>query len=324
MAKEVKEVKNNVVWKIDTLGERGSTPYSAAIINDSLFIVVGTFVRMDSLNQYGSGAYNIAIGDGHSWKYCAVGLLVPGASDWSVVPLTDVHVISEDNIIVCSYASVHQWNGKEWKILASFIKTHPFSKQIYCMAVTADGSIYCGGRSGTLFCIKNGTWTDISLPTTKEILNIEVSPSRSGKSNTVVGVLTNMTRASDSTSILEISSNDVVKYDVTGIPVAMGALWTYDDSYYIGGIGVYSSTNIQGKWNQITAPATYITNITGTWKNDIFIGGYNLLMHFNGQQWSPINDHRIEMISHLACTERTLLAVGLVGNNALVSIGNRY
>ena len=321
---ELKEVKNNVVWKIDTLGEAGSDPYSAAIINDSLFIVVGNFVRMDSLNQYGNGFYNVAIGNGRSWKYYAVGLFMPGGSYWSVETMTDVHVNSENNIIICSRASVHQWDGMQWHVLASFIKPGPYYKQIYCMSVTSDGTIFCGGRSGTLFCVNNGAWTDISVSTTKDILNMKISPSQSGKSNTVIGVMSNLFGAADSTSMLEISSNNVTQYPVKGISNAMGALWTDNNRYYIGGIDVYSSSSIQGGWEKIASPSTYVNSISGTWKNDIFIAGYDVLKHYDGHTWSLIGNHGIELITHLACNENKLLAVGKKGNKCIVAIGSRY
>lgn len=95
------------------------------------------------------------------------------------------------------------------------------------------------------------------------------------------------------------------------------------DKIFVGGSGVYVGR--PGTWLRIGELGTYFsTRVRGSERNNVVVvGAYGLCAHYNGLGWRSYPEVFLSdgILESLALTSEMIVAVGQVGNRAVVLRG---
>ena len=311
-------------WKWETTtfgGAAGSCiMYDCVVVNDTLAYAVGKIILPDSTGQ-NEVLYNAAKWNGKNWD------LVKIYYDYNGQPFLGeirwVFAINENDIWFGN--SVH-WDGKQFhnvEIGTSIFYGIGSNK----MWGSSNGALYVVGNNGTIaFSSNHGTsWQPIESGTITRINDIWGIKNRISNEEIKYCAVTDFWEPKDK-KILKITNAT----NVDSIPWNTGrdviSVWSQNDSFlYACGDGVFKRA--KDSWKEITTvPNFYTHKIRGNAFNDIVVcGSFGLISHFNGLSWHSYSElYNVNGgYSSIAIRSNLVLAVGLNGASAIVTIGKR-
>jgi hypothetical protein len=161
LAQTLDTTSHNFTWQTFTFGERTSTLYDVAIIDENNIWAVGEIYMNDSLGNPDPTFYNAAHWDGQSWQLKRI--LYKGGI-WTI---RAIFAFNENDIWFSAY--VRYYNG-------SFIEL-PIPDILMGWGInkiwgSSGNDLYAVGNYGNIAHYKNGSWTKIESGTTTSLTDI--------------------------------------------------------------------------------------------------------------------------------------------------------
>ena len=330
-AQTMDTTSHNFTWQSWEFGEHSSSVlYDVAIIDENNIWAVGEIYMNDSLGQPDPFPYNLVHWNGSQWELLKVSYHDFGTTQKFPGKLKTIQLFGIDSIYVCSSANLLKWDGKEWKELAFFMTSIPFTGQVNKMWGTDEENIYCVGNAGAIFHYSgpSGGWQKIESGTDLNIYDIwgDVNP-QTGEYE-ILCVASNIF-FNEGNRLLKILNNSVTEVTNDGLPWSLFTLWFKPGrTYYVGGDGMYNVKRLGESWTKdLSLPTYYKSSIRGQALNDIVLCGvYGLLMHNNGVEWKNYQYTVFEFdktFANIEIKENVVSASGSFGSKAFITIGVR-
>ncbi len=321
---------HNFSWTITQLGDGASSMlYDVAIINDTLAYAVGAIYLKDSLGNWDSLPYNLAIWNGREWKLEKISVEYKG--NQTVAPLTGIFVLSDGTIILSS-GLPYLPNGNGWTLY-----------HLWDMGVLSqnDGSVnhiwgtslndlYFCGNNGTIVHYNGSSWTKIESGTSLDIQDIYGAYNSVTSQWEILAVAGNAGSSYDR-KILQIKGTSASTLSDNPISLSLSSVWFVPNQrYYVVGDGIYEKNNLSdASWivHQLDLTQYYTTQVRGNSINDVFIvGAGGEVKHYNGKSW--LSYQSITGLSNgaygsVALKNNLVIAVGMDSPRAVVTIGRR-
>ena len=330
-AQTLDTTSHNFSWQSWEFGEHSSSVlYDVAIIDENNIWAVGEIYMNDSLGQPDPFPYNLVHWNGSQWELLKVSYHDFGTTQKFPGKLKTIQLFGIDSIYVCSSANLLKWDGKEWKELAFFMTSIPFTGQVNKMWGTDEENIYCVGNAGAIFHYSgpSGGWQKIESGTDLNIYDIwgDVNP-QTGEYE-ILCVASNIF-FNEGNKLLKVLDNVVTEVNNDGLPWSLFTLWFKPGrTYYVGGDGMYNVKQLGESWTKdLTLPPYYKSSIRGQALNDIVLCGvYGLLMHNNGVEWKNYQYTVFEpdkTFANIDIKGNVVSASGSFGSKAFITIGVR-
>ncbi|NWF89024.1 MAG: glucosyl transferase [Ignavibacteriaceae bacterium] len=332
LAQTMDTTSHNFTWQTFTFGERTSTLYDVAIINQNNIWAVGEIYMNDSLGNPDPHAYNAVHWDGQSWKLKRI-YTYSSCNAVDYAPLRAIWAFSDTDIVVTSGGSIGWFNGKTNKPDCSIrpLLTGSINK----LWGSSSNDLYAVGNGGNIAHFQNGVWKKMESGTTTDLADIYGDGENvfiSGYKDFMPTVLLRYKYG----VLTKIIEDDLFGYKRDTITGWIKSIWlkgsklfslTFYDLYR-------SSVDTKGEGTAMWKGDinTWGSNaVRGNDVNDIFITGYNgILWHYNGVSWKRYdellnpNNHYIR----LCVTEKLIVIVGFkylngIENYGLITIGKR-
>ncbi|NOY05594.1 MAG: hypothetical protein GXO82_03010 [Chlorobi bacterium] len=315
---------NEWVFSMSTLGDRYSSLYDVAIINDTDIWAVGELYLKDSTGAFGK-KYNAVHWDGRKWEYKRIKLLYKG--NWIIPYLNAVFAFSTDDIWMSAGIPVHG-DGRKWR------QYHLFDMGIL---KRTDGSInkiwgsessdlWFVGERGTIVHYVNGTWRRMESGTTLPIQGVFGSWNPQSEKNEVFCVAEDFGTPGGS-KVLSLKNSGVHEVETYGLlSYGIWDIWFVPGKkYFVSGSGVWRSYSPGGNWMRNSSlPRLFTTSIDGQGLNDIVVcGAFGLLAHYNGMHWRTYFPFTSGSFTAVQIKNNFIVAVGGIGNQAVIVEGKR-
>ncbi|HCV43413.1 MAG TPA: glucosyl transferase [Bacteroidetes bacterium] len=319
------------LWQIDSLGDGNSSVlYDVAIVNDTLTYAVGEMYLRDSTGQLDPQAYNMARWNGQRWQLIRIQFYtICGQSSRTPYPASSIFAFGANDVWVTSRGGqIARWDGTTQT--ATICNPDPFV--INKIWGENPNSIWAVGYGGRIGHYTNSTWQRIESGTTLPMNDIWGARNPiSGETEVLaVGSYVNQNQGK---ILLRIQNSAVTPLADSGLPSNLSGLWFMPGRrYYVVGGGIYQKTTLEGSSAWVGyAPGivtSYYTNsIRGQGINDVVaVGAFGEVVHWSGLTWrNYIGTTGLGNGSYYAVQVRgsLVIAVGLVGNRAVVLRGNR-
>ena len=344
-AQTLDTTSHNFTWQSWEFGEHSSSVlYDVAIIDENNIWAVGEIYMNDSLGQPDPFPYNLVHWNGSQWELLKVSYHDFGTTQKFPGKLKTIQLFGIDSIYVCSSANLLKWDGKEWKELAFFMTSIPFTGQVNKMWGTDEENIYCVGNAGAIFHYSgpSGGWQKIESGTDLDLIDIygddEGNIYAAGLDVSLVKGVVVKSNQSGLWCVMivgEIIDDTELFEKLFG---RLGTLWVDElGTLYAGADFLYYYKNKE--WDYVRSlPENYIGSdpyyigylysIRGNRSNDILIcGDRNTLRHFNGVNWFeigiPYNPYRSIFWRSVGIKDNLAVAVGDEGIKAEIIILKR-
>ncbi len=311
---------HNFTWQTFTFGgDAGSSALNdVAIIDENNIWAVGEIYLKDSLGTPDPHAYNAVHWDGQTWKLFKLQFFTfCGQSYTSSYPAKAIYAFDSENIIISSNSQLTYLRNEKQ------IRTECVSVSVNKIWGTSSSDLYVVGNNGGIAHYDGSKWTKIESGTTTNINDIWGFPDPVTQEEKIFCAVSFVFEPGDQ-KILTIKNNtvDSLKWD-TGR--RLHTIWGNNHYYlYTGGGGIFE--NKRGYWNEIKeVPLYYSRKIRGTASNNIFVcGDFGLIAHYNGLNWKTFNQfYMYGIYSSVAVKNNLVVAVGLKGNQAVITMGLR-
>jgi len=294
---------HNYTFTFDTLGDGASSSlYDVAIINDTLAFAVGEIFLKDSTGNIDSRRYNIGIWNGKTWKILR--LFHTG----SPPVIRSICAINETDVWLDPW--IH-WDG----ITFQAIPVDPIFIGVGINKMWGNSDVmYAVGYNGFIARKTTSGWQKIESGTDVNIN--DVWGDRTGSN--VIAAATNIF-SSGERKLLRINSTTTEALNWSPQQRLHSIWFTTMTKLFTSGGGVYVFS--KGTWKEIPLPALYTKRIRGTQENNIWtVGDFGIGAHFNGVSWKVFSEIALPdgLYAGLAVTSKMMLAVGQVGNRAVI------
>ncbi len=332
-AKELKvttlpTTSHNFTWQTFTFGEHSSSVlYDVAIIDENNIWAVGEIYMNDSLGNPDPNAYNAVHWDGSTWEVKRIYTLSScNAVDYA--PLKAIWAFSDTDIVVTSGGSVGWYDSKTNKPDCSIrpLLTGTVKK----IWGTSNSDLYVVGSLGNIAHYDGKSWTKIESGTTLDFHDIWGDYNARSQKWEVICIASDALIGSvQSKLILTIENNVATPILNDTLTWNLMSLWFKSGrKYYLGGKGLYSTFALDKSWEKDKSIANYVLSLAGQDVNDIMIsGGYNLLAHYNGQNWKQYTGSGIPNTgtnyTRLKLLQNIVVTLGFDGSKAILVIGKR-
>ena len=315
---------HNWTFSIDTLGVTASTLYDVTIINDTLAYAVGEMYLRDSTGQLDPQAYNMAQWNGVSWQFMRIQFFtICGQSSRTPYPAKSVFAFGANDVwIAMDGSQMARWNGTAQT--ATICMSDPFV--INKIWGENPNSIWAVGYGGRIGHYANGTWQRVESGTTLPIQDVYGARDNQSGQYEILCVAEaygvpggSKVLLIENASARELTTNGLESWGVEGIWVVPNR------QYMVIGQGVWRSASPEGNWwLDNTLPGVATTSISGQSLNDITVcGAFWLLATWNGVRWQTYFPRTGGSFGSVAIKRNMLVAVGDIGNKAVVVRGTR-
>ncbi len=308
---------HNFTWQTFTLGERTSTLYDVAIIDENNIWAVGEIYMNDSLGNPDPNAYNAVHWNGSNWELKRIYTYsLCNAVDYA--PLRAIWAFSESNIVITSGGSIGWFNGKTNKPDCSIRPILTGSINKFWGSSTND--LYAVGNNGNIAHYNGSSWIKIESGTTTHLTDVY------GDGNNVFicgykDFKPTVLLKYNNGVITKLIEEDHFEYKTDFISGWIKSIWVKKDKLFsLTFYDIYrSKTSTKGEGAAIWKGDmnSWGSNaVRGNNVNDIFTTGYNgLLWHFNGVSWKKHDE--------LVNTTDPFYSISVKGN-IVVAVGERY
>ncbi len=312
--------RHDFTWQIDTLGDGSASKLNdVAIINDTLAYAVGEIYLEDSSGQFDPLPYNFVVWNGRSWDLRKAIVYYQGNP--VVAPIEGIYAFSATDVWLASSYPIHG-DGVNWTLYR--LPDMGINASVSKIWGTSSNNIYFVGRNGSLVYFSVGSWQKFQSGTTvdindiygKTLLNNDIQILAAASNRYTLG----------ERKLLQITQGGNVNSLAWSPQQRLNTLWfASHHAIYLGGGGLFVGE--PGRWKQILdLPNYYSTRIRGTESNNVFVAGaFGLCGHFNGMTWQSYPEVQLPDGTYegLTVSEKLVIAVGQVGNRAVVIRGYR-
>lgn len=303
---------HNFTWQTFTFGERTSTLYDVAIIDENNIWAVGEIYMNDSLGNPNPNVYNTVHWNGNEWEVKRIPISLDGTPFYPVI--RSVFAFNHDDIWF--EAGIH-WDGNSFRQVPFNIY---FPSNVNKLWGTSSVNLYAVGNAGNIAYYNGKSWQKIESGTTTDLTDVygdgdnvficgykDFKPTVLLKYNN--GVIT------------KLIEEDHFEYKTDFISGWIKSIWVKKDKLFsLTFYDLYrSKTSTKGEGTAIWKGDinSWGSNaVRGNDVNDIFTTGYNgLLWHFNGVSWKRYDE--------LFNTTDPFYSLSVKGN-VVVSVGERY
>jgi len=312
---------SNFTWQTYSFGEHSSSVlYGVSIIDENNIWAVGEIYMNDSTGQADSDIYNAVHWDGENWELKRIPYYHEGRAFYAGI--RSIHAFATDNIWFGVGNMIH-WNGSEYVPIN--VSTDIFDSYINSIWGQSANSFYIAGNNGAMAHYNGKDWHKIEMGTELDFYDIHGN----GKQG-VVTVAAKQSQSSDKL-ILRINDDQTTKSLPTApIPFSISGIW-FDPSgvaYVVGSrISIKPSIDSSVPWKILNKEAIghpYLFAIDANGLNDIVTaGGFGEIVHFNGATWTLYEQEIIGNLHDVGIKENMVVAVGLNGRQAFITIGKR-
>ena len=235
-------------------------------------------------------------------------------------PGSAVFAFGPDDVWITA-GGIHHFDGTRWSEEAG-IEAAGGATGIWG---NAGNPWFVGNKGFIAYRNANGVWKKIESGTITRINDIWGIKNRISNEEIKYCAVTDFWEPKDK-KILKITNAT----NVDSIPWNTGrdvvSVWSQNGSFlYACGAGVFKRVN--DSWKEITTVTNFYTNkIRGNAFNNIVVcGSFGLISHFNGRSWHSYTElYNVNGgYSSIAIRNNLILAVGLNGASAIVTIGKR-
>jgi hypothetical protein len=312
---------HNFTWQTFTFGEHSSSVfYDVAIIDENNIWAVGGFYMNDSLGQHDPNAYNAVHWDGSEWELERI------LYDGNIWTITTIFAFNENDIWFSSFVRFDGENFVELPIPSILMGWRP--NKIWG---SSSSDLYVVGNEGNIAHYQNGQWRKIESGTSLNINGIWGDYNERANEWEILAVGGNILQSTEriilqikkGNQVQQISSEGTIEYPISGVWFKSGL------KYYISGDGMYSNTNLNKPWQNLSLPNYYGFSIRGQELNNIVVcGGAGYVGHFNGYTWKNYLDEGLGEITgnyySIAIKGNIISAVGNTAEGeAITVIGKR-
>ena len=322
---------HNFTWQTFTFGERTSTLYDVAIIDENNIWAVGEIYMNDSLGNSDTQRYNALHWDGNRWGIKRVPYNYEGTNYYH--PIHAVFAFGTNDVWFCGNGVIH-WNGSNFMPIS--ISTNIWGPyQMNKIWGTSGNDLFVVGNGGNIAHYNGTSWIKIESGTTTDLTDVygdgdnvficgykDFKPTVLLKYNN--GILT------------KLIEEDHFEYKTDFISGWIKSIWVKKDKLFsLTFYDLYrSKTSTKGEGTAIWKGDinSWGSNaVRGNDVNDIFTTGYNgLLWHFNGVGWKRY-DELGETTNHYRCisvTDKLIVIAGFkylngIDRYGLITIGRR-
>ena len=325
---------HNFTWQTFTFGERTSTFYDVAIIDENNIWAVGEIYMNDSLGNPDPNAYNAVHWNGSKWEIKKISVLYK--DNLTFAPLESVFALPTGEIIFSSgLPYLPQADG--WKLyhLWDMGVLTQNDGRVTNIWGTSMNDLYFVGSKGTIVHYDGKNWKKIESETQTDLTDVygdgdnvficgykDFKPTVLLKYNN--GIMT------------KLIEEDHFEYKTDFISGWIKSIWVKKDKLFsLTFYDLYrSKISTKGEGTAIWKGDinSWGSNaVRGNDVNDIFTTGYNgLLWHFNGVGWKKY-DELGETTNHYRCisvTDKLIVIAGFkylngIDRYGLISIGKR-
>jgi len=307
---------HNFTWQTLTFGERTSTLFDVAIIDENNIWAVGEIYMNDSLGNQDTQRYNALHWDGNKWGTKRVPYNYEGTNYYH--PIQAVFAFGTNDVWFCGNGVIH-WNGSNF--LPISISTNIWGPyQMNKIWGSNSNDLYVVGNNGNIAHYNGSSWIKIESGTTTDLTDVygdgenvficgykDFKPTVLLKYNN--GILTKLIEESN------------LEYKTDFISGWIKSIWVKKDKLFsLTFYDLYrSKTTTKGEGAAIWKGDinSWGSNaVRGNDVNDIFTAGYNgLLWHYNGVSWKKYDE--------LFNTTDPFYRISVKGN-VVAAVGERY
>jgi hypothetical protein len=314
---------HNFVWETYTI----ESPYGSALLQDVVIIDENDIWAVGTIAADSILTYNALHFDGNVWEmkriyYNYHGHLVVTSIDW-------IFAFNKNDIW---FGNSMHWNGVRFNNADIAIDIFT-GIGINKMWGNPGGEFYLVGNQGTIAYSSNSgvSWQKLMSGIDTRMQDIWGSTDLN-TGQEIVLCLASDNYSRDSSTVLQISDNNVIKVQSSGLP-SLGwfrGIWSGNGrEWYVCGDGLYRTRDLNLPWEEVTGlPSIFMNDVQGNKRNDLFVTGYlGLIAHWNGATWRvyppmPGNYYGLAVKDDLVVAVGQELR-GIVGGPASILIGRR-
>ena len=307
---------HNWIFRVDTLGEFGSSFKDVTLLSDGTAWAVGRIMLRDSSGQIDPAIYNGAKWDGQQWLFSRISSITSDGRT-VIAPLTSIFAVENTNIVVSSDAgAISRWNGATWTSRWVSERSGGINR-IWGI----NTKLYLVGTNGSVTFADGSVWQRLESNTSVDLLDVWGSPDGSvvwacGYKDLVGTVLLKITGTTVEKVYDDLNTWSCIRQDsLSGV---LTGVWTDGNKVYlVGSSGLYEAdVATRGAarriWYDFRAAPGLPHWLRGSSANDLFAGGdFTSIYHYNGSTVHYYADlqSRIRWWS-AARKSDTLIAVG--------------
>jgi hypothetical protein len=283
---EKPKAKRNFNWSIDTL----EYPDSYQTTMDVIWGVNSSKLFAAGHNERGYG--KMYVYDGIKWSPVDLTSLErSGGFTFSSMfgfSSSDIYAVGSEAytttlppFVLFDSSLVLHYNGSSWKK----INIPNRKRSLSDIHGTSPTNIVVGGYKGTLFKFNGIEWKRLIIPDSLSVVSVHCI----NDSLTYVGLFSNTIEGGEWWYFGYHNGQNLTILNTANLsinPITFGLnLKSIDNRIY--SIGSYLFEYINESWSLIKSTSELsITNMAGTSRNNMFlVGGYDLVMHYNGEDW---------------------------------------
>jgi hypothetical protein len=318
-------------WTLFHVGFLGSQATGVSIVNDSCAWISGNFQDYESNDSTQVIPYGALTWNGTDLVKRIVRYLEPGSSTLYPGELTGIQAIAENDVYATTAMSLLHWDGYDWGQRAMFYQTFPFNYALRSLWIENAHQIYCGGRNGGLFLVRDSNWTDLSPGGNMTFVDLWGTTDPSTHEPYVLGAMSRP-RVDNTHALIKIVGESVSALSDSGIQSPILSVWKLENSRaYIANWDIVTKPDplAGGPWSRtflIFVPWAYPQSIRGNNENDLLLGcADGEVIHYNGASALSYSEVRLTtgQYQKVALRGNLAVAVGEEQGRAVVAIGTR-
>lgn len=324
---------HNFTWKEFRLGDADimSSFTDVLVLGDNDIWASGEIYFKDSLNGYHEDCYGAAHWDGSNWKFYKVMMHPEPYAPARTNPLFSIIQVN-NHLYGLGYAGTVMFDsGRDvWYETTQFIKVgqNSYYDQMFKMWANDESSIYCVGRSGSVYIVNGKGYTAKKIRGDTEgwvTDNLDAW----GVTDPMTDKLTILCALSNTSSykgkILKITDTDKMTETPVEFAAGISTVWSNKGFpvYFGGGRSFYE--NSSGNWKEINlGQVVFLSRIRGNALNDFFaVGSPNVIAHYNGHDWKIFPEFNNTTYHSVHMKNNTVAVAGWSGNTGVILIGTR-
>lgn len=324
---------HNFTWREFRFGDAdiASQFTDVLVLGDNDIWASGEIYFRDSLNGYKEDCYGAAHWNGSNWKFYKVMMHIYPTIPKKTNPLFSLFQVN-NHLYGLGYAGTVLFDPDRdaWVETSQFLIAgqNSYYDQMFKMWASDESSIYCVGRSGSVYIVDGNEYTAKKIRGDTEAW-VTDNLDAWGVTDPITDKLTVYCALSNTASykgkILKITDRDKMTEIPVEFAVDISTVWSNKGFpvYFGGGRSFYE--NSSGNWKEINlGQVVFVSRIRGNALNDFFaVGSANLIAHYNGREWKKYPEFNNTVYHSVHMKNNTVAVAGWRGYTGVILIGTR-